>query len=81
VSGVATCYREYKLTFGKTTKFGNLTFGEVTFGKMTTVGKITFGELTFSEIAFGDLTFVEMISKTSNASVQTLYYTMLLLCH
>jgi len=52
VSGVAACYREYKLKFGETTKFGDLTFGEVTFGKMTTVGEITFGELTLGEMAY-----------------------------
>jgi len=57
VSGVAACYRKYKLTFGETTKIGDLTFGEVTFGKMTTEGEITFGELTFGEMA----------SRTSNA--------------
>jgi len=62
VSEIAACYREYKLIFGETTKFADLTLGEVTFGKMTTVGKITFGEMAFS-----DMTFVEITSKTSNA--------------
>jgi len=61
VSGVAACYREYKLTFGEMTKFCDLTCGE-----MTTVGEMTFGELTFGEMAFGDLTFIEITSQTSN---------------
>jgi len=83
VSGVAACCREYKLTFGEMTKFGDFTFGEVTIGKMTTVGEtttvgeITFGELTFGEMAFGDLTFIEITSKSSNLlkRVQRLYCT------
>jgi len=45
LSGIAACYREYKMTFSEMTKFGDLTFGEVTFG-----------EMTFGEMAFGDLT-------------------------
>jgi len=61
VSGVAACYREYKLTFGEMKKFGDLTFGEVTYGEMKTVGEMTFGEM-----AFGDFTFIEITSKTSN---------------
>jgi len=64
VSGVAASYREYKLTFGEMTKFGDLTFGEVTFGEM----------------AFGDLTFVKMTSKTSNAKESKHCTILLLLC-
>jgi len=80
VIGVVACYREYKLTFGETTKFGDLTFSEVEFGKMTTVGEITFGELTFGEMAFDDLTFAEMTSKTPDAKKSQHCTVLLLLC-
>jgi len=80
VSGIAACYREYKLTFGEMTKFDDLTFGEVKFGEMTTVDEMTFGELTFGEMAFGDLTFVEMTYKASNAKESKHCSILLLLC-
>jgi len=66
VSGVAACYREYKLTFRETTKFGDLTFGEVKFGKMTTVGEITFGEMVFGDLTFVEMTSIHLTQKSPN---------------